>query len=69
MVSVPQLTHSISLTYEQLTDEQGSSRVRLLDFLSELESINLEVPLYLHSLHGWIEQPLTNLNDSQAFTI
>lgn len=63
--NLQQLQRTLYLTYEELTDNSTATVAKLLAFMPQLESLDHQATFYIHSLSGWLEQPLINLNSKQ----
>jgi hypothetical protein len=59
------LQRVLCVTYEELTDNPAETTARLLAFMPALQSLNIQAAFLIHSLSGWVERPLTNLNAKQ----
>lgn len=59
------LQRVIGLTYEELTNRPAKTKAKVLAFMPELETLDHQATFMIHSLAGWLEQPLTNLNSQQ----
>lgn len=59
------LKRVLHLNYEALTDNPAETVSRLLAFMPALEKLDPEATFMIHSLSGWVERPLTNLNAKQ----
>jgi hypothetical protein len=62
MENVQQLQRAIYLTYEELADDPARAAARVLAFMPALERLDVEAAHLIHSLEGWLERPITNLN-------
>jgi hypothetical protein len=63
--NIKALDRVIQLTYEELTQQPDRIAKRILAFLPEIGKLDLDAPLMIHSLHGWFERPVTDLNAMQ----
>jgi hypothetical protein len=52
-------------TYEELTTQPERLRDRILDFMPALGGLDVQRAFAVHSLHGPVARPLTNLNTEQ----
>jgi hypothetical protein len=59
------LNEAMCLTYEELTDKPAETVSRLLAFMPGLQTLDHQAAFMIHSLSGWVERPLTNLNSKQ----
>jgi hypothetical protein len=63
--NLQRLDRVMLLTYEELVNKPAHAISRLLDFMPGLEFLDQEANFMIHSLSGWVERPLTNLNRKQ----
>lgn len=59
------LKRCIFFTYEQLTEKPGQIVEKILEFLPELETLDIAAIGRVHSIHGAVARPIENLNVSQ----
>lgn len=59
------LQRVMCITYEELADKPAATVAKLLAFMPGLERLDSQAAHLIHSLEGWLERPLTNLNAVQ----
>ncbi len=59
------LHHAINLNYEELSDQPESCRKKIINFIPELDDIDIRKDVAVHSLDGHIRQPIVNYNQKQ----
>jgi hypothetical protein len=59
------LQRVMGFTYEELTNRPAKTAAKVLAFMPELETLDHQATFMIHSLSGWLERPLTNLNTRQ----
>ena len=65
MKNIAQLNHTTWLTYEKLSDDPAGASQQLLQFLPQLERLDITSSFHIHSAQGWLSRPITNLNRQQ----
>lgn len=65
MKNIHQLARVTWLTYEKLSDDPAGAAHQLLQFIPQLESLDVTSSFHIHSAQGWLNRPLTNLNHQQ----
>jgi hypothetical protein len=63
--NLQQLQRTLCLTYEELTDRPEETAEKLLAFMPGLERLDIQASHFIHSVAGWLDRPLTNLNPAQ----
>jgi hypothetical protein len=59
------LSRRISLSYEQLSEEPEVCRARIIEFIPEFDDVDVRKDVAVHSLDGYVKQPITNYNAKQ----
>jgi hypothetical protein len=59
------LRRRITLSYEQLSGEPDECRRRVVEFVPEFDDIDIRKDVAVHSLDGYVRQPITNYNAKQ----
>ena len=59
------LQRTVCLTYEDLADDPAAAAAKVLAFMPGLERLDVQAAHLIHSLEGWLERPITNLNPVQ----
>jgi hypothetical protein len=65
MENLQHLQRAVCLTYEELADQPAAAAEKVLAFMPALERLDIEAAHLIHSLEGWLERPITNLNPVQ----
>lgn len=60
--NLEQFPGSLKITYESLTRDPATESQRIIDFLPELESLNIQASFKIHSIDGTLERPIVDLN-------
>lgn len=59
------LRHRITLSYEQLSGEPDECCRRIIEFIPEFDDVDIRKDVAVHSLDGYVRQPITNYNAKQ----
>jgi hypothetical protein len=59
------LQRTLCLTYEELAENPAAAAAKVLSFMPGLERLDVQAAHLIHSLEGWLERPITNLNSVQ----
>ena len=59
------LHRRIMLSYEQLSEEPDACRRRIIEFIPEFDDVDVRKDVAVHSLDGYVKQPITNYNAKQ----
>jgi hypothetical protein len=65
MKNIRELDHVIHFTYEDLTRHTRGVSKKIIDFLPELDCLDFKAAFLIHSVHGWYERSITDLNIDQ----
>jgi hypothetical protein len=65
MDNLQRLQRTLCLTYEELADNPAAAAEKVLAFMPGLERLDVQAAHLIHSLEGWLERPITNLNPVQ----
>ena len=60
--NLQQFPDSLKITYESLTNSPAAESQRILDFLPELESLDIQASFKIHSIDGELNRPIIDLN-------
>ncbi|GAB4263727.1 MAG: hypothetical protein Kow0080_02330 [Candidatus Promineifilaceae bacterium] len=63
--NIRQLPRTLAVTYEEFTEDTEGVVQKLLAFMPELVSLDMDASFWIHSLQGALKRPVVNLNDSQ----